>query len=52
MRFGSENCSTNLGSINSMETIILTENRNCFIAGYSFYLLHLVVDLNTTVLMI
>ena len=39
--FGVDNCNTNIGCNNSMQTRILNENKNCFIAGYSCHLAHL-----------
>ena len=42
--FGLDNCNTNMGSRNSLKTIILKENKNCFIAGCSCHLVYLAGD--------
>ena len=39
--FGVDNCNTNIGCNNSMQTRILNENKNCFITGCSGHLAHL-----------
>ena len=39
--FGIDNCNTNIGCNNSMQTRILNESKSCFIAGCSCHLAHL-----------
>ena len=41
VRFGVDNCNTNIGCNNSMQIRILNENKSCFIAGCSCHFAHL-----------
>ena len=41
--FGVDDCNTNIGCNNSMQTRTLNENKSCFIAGCSCHLNHLTV---------
>ena len=44
--FGVDNCNTNIGRNNFMQTRILNENKSCYIAGCSCHLAHLAAGAN------